>query len=530
MLFTSYSFVLFVAAVLLLYYIVPRKFQWPLLLVASYYFYYCADTKGRYLLFITVTSVVTWICGIVMDKIGTEGDAYVKAHKADLSKEERKAYKAQVKHKKNMVLLLSLLITIGILAVTKYTNFVITNINSFLKPGNAIRAMDIIVPLGISFYTFQAASYLIDVSRGTIKSEKNFFKMALFVSYFPQLVQGPISRFGDLSQTLYEPHKFELNGFGRGLIRILWGYFKKLVIADRIMIAIKPMITITDKYFGTYVFIAMLFYAFELYCDFTGGIDITIGISECMGIKLKENFILPYFSKNVKEYWNRWHITMGTWFTDYIFYPLSVSPRMLKLSKWSRSHLGDKLGKRVTVYLSCFLVWLATGVWHGAAWNFIVWGLANYVIIMVSQELEPLYAKFHGKFHLKDKPGYAMFEICRTIFIMSCIRLFDCYRNVPLTFKMIGSMFTKANLKVYVDGSLMELGLTAADYTVLVIGFIIVLGVGVYKAQTKKDVRTELSKNIPLFCLVCVLLVISVAVLGAYGNGYDSTQFIYNQF
>ena len=528
MLFTSYSFVIFTAVLMLLYYIVPRKTQWPLLLVASLFFYYCAD--WRYLIFIGVTGVVTWACGVWMGSITSKSDAYLKEHKAELSKDERKAYKAVVKKKMHRVLLLALLVTIGILAVTKYTNFVIKNINSFLSEAHAIQAAEIIVPMGISFYTFQAASYLIDVSRGTIKCEKNFFKMMLFVSFFPQLVQGPISRFGDLSKTLYEPHKFSSNNFGRGVMRILWGYFKKMVLADRIMIAIKPMITNTDVYSGTYVFIAMLFYAFELYCDFTGGIDITIGIAECLGIKLKENFILPYFSKNVKEYWNRWHITMGTWFTDYIFYPLSVSPRMLRLSKWSRNHLGEKLGKRVTVYLSCFLVWLATGVWHGAAWNFIVWGLANYVVIMVSQEFEPLYGKFHSKFGFKNKGWYGILEICRTIFIMSCIRLFDCYRNVPLTFAMIGSMFTHPNFKVFTDGSLMQLGLNGKDYIVLLIGFVIVLGVSIYRAQTGKDVRTELSRKAPVFCLVCGVLLIVTIVFGAYGIGFDSSQFIYNQY
>lgn len=528
MLFTSYSFVIYTAVVMLLYYIVPRRLQWPLLLLSSLFFYYCQDP--RYLIFIGVTGTVTWACGLWMDSVGVKADNYLKANKATLTKDERKAYKAVIKKKKNMILLLALLVTIGILAVTKYTNFVIKNINSFLSEGHTIDAMEILVPMGISFYTFQAASYLIDVSRGTIRGERNFFRMMLFVSFFPQLVQGPISRYGDLSATLYGPHEFSANGFGRGVMRILWGYFKKMVLADRIMIAIKPMITDTQTYYGTYVFIAMLFYAFELYCDFTGGIDITIGIAECLGIRLKENFILPYFSKNVKEYWNRWHITMGTWFTDYIFYPLSVSPRMLKLSKWSRAHLGEKLGKRVTVYLSCFLVWLATGVWHGAAWNFIVWGLANYVVIMVSQELEPLYTAFHKRVGIKNTAGYGIFEICRTIFIMSCIRLFDCYRNVPLTFAMIASMFTRPKLSAFTDGSLLALGLDGADYILLAAGFAIVLSVSIYRARTNKDIRTELSHRPALFCFICGLLAAATLVFGAYGLGFDSSQFIYNQY
>ena len=313
-------------------------------------------------------------------------------------------------------------------------------------------------------------------------------------------------------------------------MRIMWGYFKKLIVADRIIVAVNILIKNPERYTGTYVFCAMMFYAFELYCDFTGGIDITIGIAKCLGITVKENFDLPYFSKNIKEYWNRWHITMGTWFTDYIFYPLSVSPKMLNLSKWSRKHLGNELGKRVSVYISCFLVWLATGIWHGPAWNFVVWGLLNFAVIMISQELEPLYSKFHGKFHLKGKAGYSVFEIIRTILLMSMIRMLDCYRNVPLTFKMLGTMFTKFRFRTFTDGSLLDLGLESCDYWVLLAGLIIVFSVSLYKARTKKDIKTVLYDKYPLWCISMAAMLLAVIVFGAYGKGYDSTQFIYNQF
>ena len=320
-------------------------------------------------------------------------------------------------------------------------------------------------------------------------------------------------------------------------MRILWGYFKKMVIADRLIAAVKVLIeTDGSAYTGTYVFVAMLFYAFQLYCDFTGGIDITIGIAQSMGIKLAENFNLPYFSRNIKEYWNRWHITMGTWFTDYIFYPISVCKPMLKLSKWSREHLGQAVGKRVTVYLSSFAVWLTTGIWHGAAWNFIVWGLMNWVVIMVSQELEPLYAKFHGKFHFKGKGWYNVFEVIRTILLMSAIRMFDCYRDVPLTFKMVGSMFTTFNFHVLWDGSLLNLKqdnvvvIHGSDYILLAVCLLIVLGVSLFKLN-KGSVRDALyAKPRWVFCGVMAALFVSILIFGAYGIGFDASQFIYNQF
>lgn len=528
MLFTSYEFIGFITLIFALYYVVPKSWQWKLLLVASYVFYYIADP--RYLIFILITTISTYWISMKLEAVNKESEQYIAEHKAELTREEKKAYKAKMKARKWNWLLLCLFLNIGILSVTKYTNFVITNINNLFAGEGPLQLVDMIVPMGISFYTFQTMGYIIDVYRGKQEAQKNPFKLALFVSFFPQLVQGPISRYGDLAPTLFAEHKFDGKNVSYGLMRILWGYFKKMVIADRMLPAVTTLVQNTDTYSGTYVFVAMLFYAFELYCDFTGGIDITIGIAETMGIRLAENFNLPYFSKNIKEYWNRWHMTMGSWFTDYIFYPISVCGPMLKLSKWSRNHLGEFVGKRVTVYLSSFIVWLTTGIWHGAAWNFIVWGLMNFVVIMVSQELEPLYAKFHNKFNVKGKLPYEIFQIIRTILLMSCIRMFDCYRDVPLTFKMVGTMFTECNLSVFTDGSLLEIGLTSADYLVLVVGLIIVLSVSIIKVKVG-SVRDALAQK-PSVCFygTMALLFIGIIVFGAYGIGYDSSQFIYNQF
>ena len=528
MLFTSSQFIAFMAVVLLAYYLVPKKAQWPLLLVASYVFYWCASPW--YLLFIGVTTVSTYAVSRLLERVNATQKAYLAEHKAELDKEAKKAYKAKMKAKKWHLLLLCLIFNLGILSVTKYTNFVITNINAFLSGSSKLALVDMIVPLGISFYTFQSMGYIIDVYRDKQPAQKNFFKLALFVSFFPQLAQGPISRYGDLSKTLYEPHCFERKTVSYGLMRILWGYFKKVVIADRLVTGVIALVG-GQQYNGAYVFAAMLFYAFQLYCDFTGGIDITIGIAQTMGISLTENFNLPYFSKNIKEYWNRWHITMGSWFTDYIFYPISVCKPMLKLSKWSREHLGPAMGKRVTVYLSSFAVWLTTGIWHGAAWNFIVWGIMNWVVIMASQELEPLYAKFHSRFKVKGKAPYEVFQIIRTILLMSAIRMFDCYRDVPLTFKKVGSIFTTFNWNVLYDGSLLKIGLTMADYWVLLAGLAIVFGVSLYKYRSGKSVRDGLyAKHQTLFYVFMAVLLVLILVFGAYGIGFDSSQFIYSQF
>ncbi len=530
MLFASYEFLGFLFCVFLLYYVFPKQHQWKLLLLASYVFYFCADPI--YLVYIFVTTVTTFLAGIGINKIREQQKIYLKENKEHISKEEKKIYTGKMKSKRWKVLLLCLIFNLGILAVVKYTNFVISNINSVLEwIGNTepLSFWNIVLPMGISFYTFQAMGYIIDVYRGTVEAEKNFFRFALFVSFFPQLVQGPISRFGDLSKTLFEGHRFDKKVVCYGLQRIMWGFFKKLVIADRILAGVNTIIKEPEMYSGAYVFVGMMFYAVELYADFTGGIDITIGVAEVMGITVTENFRRPFFSKSIKEYWNRWHITMGSWFTDYIFYPISVCQPMLKVSKFCRKRMGEFIGKRVPIYLSSFVVWLATGIWHGASWNFIVWGLANWLVIMVSQECEPLYKKFHERFPDINKDAYKYFQVARTILLMSCLRTFDCYRDVPLTFKMFGTMFTEFNWNIIWNGALLNIGLSVVDYLILLFGILLMLSVSLVQRAGKVRDRIAKMSYVKQFCIWYGLFLI-ILLMGAYGEGYDATQFIYNQF
>lgn len=530
MLFTSYGFLGFIAALFLLYYIIPKRFQWPLLLAASYLFYAIASPK--YLIYIAATTISVYFAAVKMEQIKKRQDEYLAVHKKEMGKEEKKAYKEKNKSKQRKWLIFCLLFNFGILAVVKYTNFAIANINYFISKtgmGTSLSFFNLVLPMGISFYTFQSMGYLIDVYRAKYKAEHNLGKFALFVSFFPQLVQGPISRFDDLAKSLFAEHSFDKTQVSFGLQRILWGFFKKLVIADRILTAVNTIIKNPEQYQGVFVLVGMLFYAFELYADFTGGIDITIGVAQVLGIKVKENFIRPYFSKSIKEYWRRWHITMGTWFTDYIFYPISVSQPMLKLSRFSRQHFGEFIGKRLPVYLSSGVVWFTTGIWHGASWNFIVWGLMNYVVIMVSQECEPFYAWFHRKIRVDGKLWFRTFQVIRTILLMSALRLFDCYRDVPLTFRMFGNMFTQFHITELFHGSLLQLGLTAADYIVLAAGLLIVTAVSL--VQRKGSVREKIAKKPLAFrYLLWYGLFLLVLIFGAYGVGYDASQFIYNQF
>ena len=346
MYFTSYQFVLFVLILMLLYYLLPKKFQWILLLIGSYVFYAFSGIDN--LIYFLTTTISTYIAGMKLKKLKDKQKTYLKDKKEILSRQDKKEYKNKMKKKQWNILLICLLFNFGVLAVVKYTNFMIGNINGIIGifNGQPLSFVNIALPLGISFYTFQTMGYIIDVYRGTCEVQENIFKLSLFTSFFPQLIQGPISRYNDLSKTLYQEHDFDLREVNFGLQRVLWGYFKKLVIADRILVAVNTLIGDPATYDGIFVLVGMIYYGIELYADFTGGIDITIGISQMLGIRLVENFDRPYFSKDIAEYWRRWHITMGTWFKDYIFYPLSVNPRMLKFSGWSRQHLGKGFGKR----------------------------------------------------------------------------------------------------------------------------------------------------------------------------------------
>ena len=527
--FTSFSFLLFAALTVLLYFTVPKRGQWWVLLAASYIFYFFAGAE--FLIFILYTTCVTYFTARLMQKQADGEDAYVAAHRDTMEKAERKAYRASGKRKRLRILTIGLLLGFGMLAVLKYTAFVLTGVNSVIGLFSSARVTvpTLLLPLGISFYTFQSMGYLIDVYRKTVRAEGNFFRLALFVSYFPQLIQGPISRFSSLGEQLFAEHSFDGFSFRAGLCRVAWGFFKKMVVADTAMLAVKELTQNTAEFTGVYVFLLILLYSAQIYGDFTGGIDITIGLSEIMGIRLAENFDRPFSSKSTKEYWRRWHMTMGTWFTDYVFYPLSVTNSMQRLSKWSRAKLGDKVGKRIPVYLATIVTWFLTGLWHGAGLNFIVWGLLNCLVILVSQEFQPLYTRFHQRFpRLTASAPWGLWQVTRTFLLMGLIRSLDCYRDVALTFRLWWSMLTAGNWSEIFTGGLTSFGLGVAEWCVILGGVAVICIASHIGKET--PVREKLARRPVLTCFCLCLLAVVILLFGAYGIGYDASQFIYNQF
>ncbi len=518
--FTSVSFLLFAAVLLLLYYRIPRRHQWKLLLGASWAFLAWAGI--RYLLFILFTTVTTYFSARILGKNLALQASYLAENGSALSREEKQRFKAGVKKKNRHVLLACFLANFGILFFCKAC--LIPPLHTALQ-SSRISFLTLALPLGISFYMFQSAGYVMDVSRGSVPAERSFFRLALFVSYFPQLVQGPITPYSKLSPQLFQGRAPDGKQLSFGLQRMLWGYFKKLVVADRIAAAVAALKG--PDYTGFSFALLCLCYAVQIYGDFTGGIDIALGLSQALGITLPENFIRPFFSKNTAEYWRRWHITLGEWMKNYIFFPVSVSPGLRKLSRFARGKWGG-FGKRLSVYAATAVTWFVTGIWHGLTPNFLLWGFLNCFVIVVSEELAPLYRRFHGRFHLKEKKWYAGFEMTRMFLLMNLIRVCDLFPRVGDYFARIGALFTRFSLPG--GGLLPSMGLASLDWLILALGVGTMLAVSLI--QEKRGSIRELlwARPAPLRrCIIFTLLVV-VLLMGSYGIGYNPSSFIYNQF
>ena len=482
--FTSFRFLLYIGILLCLYYTIPRRGQWVLLLAASCGFYLHSGPGNLCYILLTIAS--TYGTARIIDRIQSAMD--------------RKT--AKQKSRKWVCLCLSL--NFGLLAICK-VRFTFQNI---------------LLPMGISFFMFQSIGYVLDVYRGSCKAERNPFKFALFVSFFPQLIQGPISKYGKLAPQLTGEQPYDGKQVSFGLQRMLWGYFKKLVIADRIAAAV--MTLRGPEYTGLSFFVLTCFYAVQIYGDFTGGIDIAVGLSEAFGIRLAENFLRPFFSRNIAEYWRRWHITLGEWMKEYVFYPVSISTPIRRLSKSARKR-WPKFGKRLPVYAASVATWFCTGIWHGITPNFLLWGMMNCAVIVVSEELTPLYEKFHSRFPWKRKRWYGAFEIGRTFVLMNLIRIVDLFPDVGEYFRRLGSLFSSAAVPFP------ELGLTGLDYGILTCGIVLMLAVSLVQERCG-SIRELLWEKTGLRYGLIAGLFFAVLLMGHYGIGYDAGNFIYNQF
>ncbi len=529
--FISLKFAGFVIICLLVYYGVPKKWQWCVLLAASWYFYLLTGINRIFS--ILFTTVSTYFFALWLEKRNLIQKAYLKENKDKLSRDDKKEYKAAMKKKQKWLLFLCLLLNFSILIYFKYADLAIAYFNLFRLSwfGNTefVPFLNLILPLGISFYTFQSMGYLVDIYYGKYKAEHNFFKFALYVSYFPQIIQGPISRFGELAPELYKPVDFDFYRIKSGFTRVMWGLFKKLVIADRLAAYVDASIAMRESYKGLYLILTMFFYSMQIYGDFSGGIDVALGVSEMFGVRIAENFERPFFSKNISEYWRRWHITLGTWFKDYIFYPLSVAKWVLKLSKWIKTHISEGFGKKVVIYLPMVIVWAATGIWHGSEMRYLVWGLLNCFFIILGTEFEPVSMKLMERFHLSEQQfAVKLYRVIKTFWLMAILRVFDISSGVGAAFHTIRDAFRDWG-SFSTEVIFNELSLPREEFRVALIAIVILFLVSLL--QRKGSVREKIFK-LPAAAQWTVMLVLitGVVVFGTYGMGYDAKSFIYLMF
>ena len=543
MTYTSLNFLFFVLAVALVYFIFPwKKYRWTILLAASAIFYCLASYK--YAAFILFTAISTLLFGIWIEKVNNNGKALLKERKGDWDREQKKAFKNRLKVKKRWIMAFCLILNFGILAFLKYYNFFAGSLNDILGSFGvnfSAPTLELFLPLGISFYTFQSMGYIVDVYREKVQAQRNPFKFLLFVSFFPQIIQGPISMYDQLAHQLYEPHDFDFTRFKHGSQLILWGFFKKLVIADRAVIAINA-VTETyagyNKYSGTTLTFIVLLYAFQLYADFSGGIDISRGVAQILGIDMIDNFKRPYFSKSINEYWRRWHISLGAWMKNYIFNPLAISAPFLNASKkmrgtsFGKTKAGAHIAKVLPTAFASLIVFLVVGVWHGASYKYVAFGLWNGVIIMLSTLMQPLFDGVVDKLHINRKNWlFCFFQMFRTFLVVLVGYVFDVAPSFKQGIMTITRFFTDQSFSRGL-AEILKLGLTWKDYILLALCVVIVLIISIIQERHSDTTMRALLDKKPFILrfFLYFFLVMAVIIFGIYGSGYAAADFVYMQF
>lgn len=417
--FTTLSFICFFSILFFAYYIVSEKKQWVLLLVGSMFFYGYASPSYLFLLWATI--LVTYMGTLAIGRQYKCRDRYLALHKGELSREDKRDLKKAAEKRARRWLFGTIAILMLLLGVFKYAQFAIDNVLAFFRlvgmGFNGGFVVDLILPIGLSFYLFQSVGYCMDVFREEVSPETNVFKHALFVSYFPQILQGPIGNYGRLAPQLLCGHRFEYDQVVFGLQRVAWGFFKKLVVANRIADYVNPVWSNADSYagLGTWLFFCGL-YAVQLYADFSGYMDVACGCSRMLGIGIDENFNCPYFSRSVSDYWRHWHITLSEWFKNYLFYPILRSEWNLKL----RRALANKyLANVIPTSLALVVVWFVTGLWHGASWGYVAWGVYYGFFMITAVVMTPLYDGLHRHYpRFFTCVPYGVFQMVRTFVIV----------------------------------------------------------------------------------------------------------------
>ncbi len=515
--FYTFTFAIFLLISFFIYYIAPKRFQWIVLLIANTVFY--AFTGIGNIAFILLSSLITFYSSKIINELNQS----LKNKKTELSKEDFKIEKTKTQNKKRLILILMLILNVGILIYLKYWRIL-------------IGSKTLLLPLGISYYTLTTIGYFMDIYNSKYDRETNFFKYFVFVSFFPQLILGPIVRYNQSGFQLREEHNFDFENIKHGFMLILYGSLKKYLVAD---LLVKHISTIFDgvytNYPGCVLLTGILMYAIYQYADFSGGTDLVLGIAELFGIKLPQNFKQPYFSISIANFWQRWHITLGGWMRDYIFYPFALTKAMQNLSKWCTNHLGKHFGRTMPACIANILVFMLVGLWHGPELHFFIWGLYNGVIIALSDILKPVFEKINTTLHINVKSrGWHLFQIIRTFIIVNIGWYFDRIVDVPKSFAYLKNTFIHFGnplilaSKDYMNQILGNITDFQSHIVLIMLGTIIIFVVSLLK-ENKIDVYGEIQKkNIAVRWMAYYIPLILIILSLSFSAG--DTGFMYAQY
>lgn len=526
---TSLKFPFFITAIAVIYYVIPKKLQWIWLLIVSSAFYLNLSRTLSVYLGITIVSV--YFLGLIMEKWEGEHKEKMALLKEGKISGDRKSLKAANKKRKNKLIWACVILNLGMLVFLKFYNLIAGEINAHFSSGRAVPLLNLVLPLGISFYTFQAISYLVDVYRGKQKAEHNFFRFALFMVFFPQMIQGPISRYHQLAPQFVKEHPFRYEQVCHGYQLFVWGLFKKMVIADRAALMADLVFQNYSYYSGWEYIVALLVYAAQMYGDFSGGIDIIRGVAQILDIDMVDNFERPYFSKDIPEFWRRWHVTLGTWFRDYLFYPLSLSHYAQDLSKFLRKKKWMKMAKVLPSYIVCMILWLANGAWHGAGTQFILFGIYHGVLTVMSMHFKPKVVELGNRLKIDMKcDSFEIFRILRTFFLVEMGRVIYIAPDIGATWAIFKSIFTAKNFWILLDGSVFNMGLDSKNMLVLVVSCLVLFLVEFAQERGVKIREWIGQQNLWLRWSCWLTLIFAVIIFGVYGTGYSSSGFIYMKY
>ena len=525
---TSIYLLMFLPLSLIAYQLTPKKKRWITLLIFNYIFFW--SISKNLLWFLIGTTIFTHIVSRLIRRVQIK----CKTVTADMSGKKRSDIKKKFKKIEKMILAGGIICLLLILAYSKYYNFFVLNVNNLFKITGinfSLSSITPLVPIGISFYTLQVIGYMTDVYWENVEVIKQPGKFALFLSFFPQIMEGPISMYDQTAESLWSGKSITAENLSAGGIRIVWGLFKKMIIADRLNVLVKEIFTNNSQYYGVIIIIGAIAYTIQLYMEFSGTMDVVIGSGKMFGVMMPENFRQPFFSKNASEFWRRWHITLGAWFKKYIFYPVSVSVPVKHWNKFGKKHLGKYVTKLGMSAMALFPVWLCNGLWHGAKWNYIFYGMYYFVILLFGIAVEPLRQSVLKKLHINPEAAwYKFLQMMKTWVIIFTGEMFFRADSLRIGMSMFINIFKQTDLNKLYDGTLLSVGLDSADYLVILAGCVIVAIVDIVAEKNNSNIYEVQKLKLPVRWIVCYGLIFAVIIFGAYGVGYQQVDLIYAGF